>query len=82
MKGSIIHNLQEYNNKLVWVEFENPDAVSCANCGVCGISDSEAALCSSGVYRLEGHFLVSPRQEEVRVHEYMPRIVAIYEWHE
>ncbi|MGX8701059.1 hypothetical protein [Caproiciproducens sp.] len=82
MKGKIIRNLTDYNGKPVWVEFENPDACSCANCGACRSSDAEAHLYTSGVYRAEGHFLVSLTNEEHRFHEFTPRILAIYEWQE
>ena len=82
MKGSIICNLGEHNGELVWVEFENPDACSCANCGACGASQEEAHLYHSGVYRAEGHFLVSPGDVSLRFHEFTPRILSIYEWQE
>ncbi len=67
---------------MVWVEFENPDACSCANCGACGPSTSEAHLYLSDVYRVEGHFLVSPNDEGIRFHEFTPRILSIYAWQE
>lgn len=79
MKGQLIRDLKKYNGRLVWVEFENPDGCSCANCGACRSSDAEAHLYASGVYRAEGHFLVSPHQED-SFHEFTPRILAIYEW--
>lgn len=82
MKGKIIRNLGDYNGKLVWVEFENPDAASCANCGACGTAALEAQCYESGVYRAEGRFLVSREDEKVSFHEFTPRIVAIYEWQE
>lgn len=82
MKGKIIQNLQDYNGSLVWVEFENLDACSCANCGACGPATSEAHLYSSDVYRAEGHFLVSTKDEKISFHEFTPRIIAIYEWQE
>lgn len=82
MKGKIIRNLTDYDQRLVWVEFENPDAVSCANCGACRSCGSEAQLYNSGVYRVSGHFLVSPQDENRRFHEFTPRILDIYEWRE
>lgn len=80
MKGKIIHNLMEYSGKLVWVEFEDPDACSCANCGACRSSDAEADLYESGIYQVEGRFLISEKDPSVRYLEFMPRILAIYEW--
>lgn len=80
MKGKLIKNLTKYNGEPVWVEFENPDACSCANCGACGPSGAEAQLYKSGVYRAEGHFLVSESDAALSFHEYTPRILAIYEW--
>lgn len=80
MKGKIIRDIKEYNGQLVWVEFENPDACSCANCGACRSSDAEAHLYTSGVYRAEGHFLVSPTDAKQSFHEFTPRILSIYEW--
>ena len=82
MKGKIISNIKNYDGRLVWVEFENPDAASCANCGACGPGGDEAELYRSGVYRVDGHFLVSPNEENVGFHEFTPRILAIYEWQE
>lgn len=79
MKGKIIRSLKDYDGKPVWVEFENPDACSCANCGACRSSDAEAHLYTSGVYRAEGHFLVAENEKD-RFHEFTPRILAIYEW--
>jgi hypothetical protein len=82
MKGKIIRDLKEYSGKLVWVEFENPDACSCANCGACGASIDEAHLYTSGTYRVEGHFLVSTKDAKQSFHEFTPRILSIYEWQE
>lgn len=82
MKGKIISSLADHSGKLVWVEFENPDEVSCANCGACGSCDDEAHLYISGVYRVKGHFLISAADETVTYHEFTPRIVSIYEWQE
>ena len=82
MKGKIINNIKDYGGRLVWVEFENPDAASCANCGACGLGDAEAHLYPSGVYRVDGHFLVSPEEGTLSFHEFTPRILAIYEWQE
>lgn len=82
MKGKIIHDLKKYENQYVWVEFENPDACSCANCGACRSSDAESHIYASGVYRVEGHFLISAKDKNVRYHEFIPRILNIYEWTE
>jgi hypothetical protein len=80
MKGKQIQNLADYNGKQVWVEFQDPNAVSCANCGACGLSDEEANLYVDGVYRVNGHFLVSDKDETKSFHEFSPRITAVYEW--
>ena len=80
MKGNVIKNLKPYEGKLVWVEFGDPDACCCANCGACLSSDEEFQLYRSGVYRVEGHFLVAADAPETSFHEYTPRILAIYEW--
>lgn len=82
MNGKIIHNLKEYNQKLVWVEFENADTVSCANSNAYGLSGDEAQTYLSGLYRVDGHFLVSQKDTSLSFHEFTPHILAIYEWQE
>lgn len=80
MQGKLIQRLDGYNGKQVWVKFANPDAGSCENCGGCGPSGCEERRYESGVYRVDGNFLVSEAEPEARVHECMPRILAIFEW--
>lgn len=82
MKGNKISSLNDYNGKSVWVEFQDPNAVSCANCGACGLSEEEELLYKDGVYRVEGHFLTSLTDAKQSFHEFSPRIVAVYEWQE
>jgi len=82
MKGNKICNLTDYNGKRVWVEFQDPNAVSCANCGACGLSEEEENLYTDGVYCADGHFLVSLTDARHSFHEFSPRIVAVYEWQE
>lgn len=82
MRGKIIRNLMAYNGGMVWVEFQNPGACSCANDGTCCLSGAELQLYQNGVYRAEGHFLVSPTDIGISFHEFTPRILTIYEWQE
>jgi hypothetical protein len=80
MKGKIIRNLKEFNKKLVWVEFGDPNTVGCANDDDYALGGVEAQLYSSGVYRVDGHFLVSQKDANLSFHEFIPRIIAVYEW--
>ena len=80
MKGKSIRTLENYDNQIVWVEFENPDAASCENCGACGPRGPEERCLPDGTYRVNGQFLVSLTDESVRFHVCMPRIQGIYEW--
>ena len=80
MKCKIIYNLREFNKKLVWVEFRAPDTVGCANDDDYALGGVQMQLYSSGVYRVEGHFLVSSKDVNLSFHEFTPHILAIYEW--
>jgi len=82
MKGKIIHNLKEYTEKLVWVEFENSETVSCANANAYGLRGDETQTYLSGLYRVDGHFLVSQKDKSLSFHEFTPHVLAIYEWQE
>ncbi|MCH3971480.1 MAG: hypothetical protein LKE53_01705 [Oscillospiraceae bacterium] len=80
MKGKKLRDLSDKEGKLVWVEFENPDAATCENCGACGSARRANAVYKDGVYRVQGHFLVSPQDANVYFHEFIPRIIGFYEW--
>lgn len=80
MKGKKLSGLTGREGTLVWVEFENPDAATCENCGACGAAREANSVYKDGVYRIEGHFLISPKDPSVYFHEFVPRIQGIYEW--
>ncbi|ARP50856.1 MULTISPECIES: hypothetical protein [Caproicibacterium] len=80
MKGKKLKGLTGLDGKCVWVEFEDPDEATCENCGACGTSRLANAVYQDGVYRVEGHFLVSPQNPKLFFHEFIPRICGIYEW--
>ena len=80
MKGKIIRSLKEFDKKLVWVEFGDTNTVGCANDDDYALGGVEAQLFSSGVYRVEGHFLVSQNDVNLSFHEFTPCIIAVYEW--
>ncbi len=80
MKGKKLNGLSGADGSLVWVEFENPDAATCENCGACGAARQANSIYKNGIYRVSGHFLVSPENKNICFHEYIPRITAIYEW--
>ncbi|WOC32944.1 MULTISPECIES: hypothetical protein [Caproicibacterium] len=80
MKGKKLAGLAGLDDALVWVEFENPDAATCENCGACGAASQANAVYRDGVYRVQGHFLVSQENPDVCLHEFIPRIQGIYAW--
>lgn len=80
MKGTKLNGLSGQEGTLVWVEFEDPDAATCENCGACGTASLANSVYKDGIYRVEGHFLVSPDDSSVYFHEFIPRIQGIYEW--
>lgn len=82
MKKEKLPNLSGREGELVWVEFESADCASCENCGACGTARLANQVYQSGVYRVQGHFLVSPRDESLYFHEFIPRIQAFYAWEE
>jgi predicted molibdopterin-dependent oxidoreductase YjgC len=82
MKGQKLQTLSGQEGKLVWVEFQSADSASCENCGACGTARLANQVYHSGVYRVEGHFLVSPEDKNVYFHEFIPRIEAFYTWEE
>ena len=82
MKGKIIRKLKDYDDKTVWVEFESMETASCATGDAYGLSGTESQLYASGIYRVEGHFLISQKDTNLRFHEFTPHIVTIYEWQE
>ena len=82
MRGKIIKDLKRYNEKKVWVEFGDSNTVGCANDDDYALGGVESQLYSSGVYRVEGHFLVSTKDANISFHEFAPHISAIYEWQE
>lgn len=82
MKGKKLSGIKGMEGALVWIEFEDPCAATCENCGACGTAAAANSVYKDGVYRVEGHFLVSPEDKNIYFHEYVPRIQAIYEWKE
>lgn len=80
MKGKKLSGLTGQEGKLVWVGFEDPCAASCENCGACGTASLANAVYKDGIYRVEGHFLVSPVDPKVCFNEFIPRIQELYEW--
>lgn len=80
MKGKEIVGLSGYEGKLVWVEFEDPEAATCENCGACGSSVLANSVYRDGLYRVQGHLLVSPADPQVYFSEYIPRIQRFYAW--
>lgn len=82
MKGKIIRNLRDYNGKTVWVEFGEQITVGCANDHNCGLGDAKEKLYTSGLYRVEGHFLISQKDKSISLQEFTPDIIAICEWYD
>ena len=80
MKGKVIRSLESHNGEIVWVDFENPDQASCENCGCCGPKGPEDRCYTSGLFRVDGQFLVSAADSGVTIHQCMPQILTIYEW--
>jgi len=82
MKGKMIKSIQEYDGRPVWVEFGSENTVGCANDDDYALGGTEVQGYTSGIYRVEGHCLVSLTDAKQSFHEFTPRIFAIYEWQE
>ena len=81
MKGKCLYNLSDYQDQIVWVEFEAGCSVSCDyEEGPSTEIDRLADQFQNGCHRVRKNELVFCEDESISVFQFNSLIAGIYEW--